>query len=58
MGVARASIKPLCGRACCRPHHVSGYAKDLHMPEGMRYVYVVYVDTDGITWTPGHGLRY
>lgn len=56
--MARASIKPLCGRACCRPHHVSGYAKDLHMPEGMRYVYVVYVDTDGITWTPGHGLRY
>lgn len=40
---------------CVSPNDVPGYAKQQHLPEGMRYAYV---DADGNTWELGHGLRY
>ena len=40
---------------CVSPNDVPGYAKQGHLPEGMRYAYV---DADGNAWELGHGLRY
>ena len=40
---------------CISPNDVPGYAKQGHLPEGMRYAYV---DVDGNAWELGHGLRY
>ena len=40
---------------CVSPNDVPGYAKQGHLPAGMRYAYV---DADGNAWELGHGLRY